>query len=91
MSHTKQSTKELEPVYRYELVSGFIEHEDLGEYFTYGIQVLQRDRSGNFHEVLSVLDITTDKMFIEKAIYILNTSNLSVIHFYDVLEDLLFS
>ena len=74
---------------KYSICESFISVEDKGQCCTYGGYSLTYDEKGTLIETIKIPDISTNKKFVEEIIYLLEKHEVSVIHFRDVVEDMI--
>jgi len=68
---------------RYRTVAENCYHPDLKEYHTYGIQVTTPTGSETLH------DVSTSRRTVEYLVSLFNSNNLSPIHLYDAILDMI--
>lgn len=67
----------------YKIVSETLYQHELGKYHTYGIQIIMPDCTGILH------DVSVDEKTTKHIVEILNRYQVSPIHLYDVVTDML--
>lgn len=67
---------------KYQCMEQSMYHEDIGEYFTYGI--IYNDNSE-----LIVRDVSTNRSYVQYITQLLNVFRASPIHLYNIIEDML--
>ena len=64
-------------------------HPDIGFYPTYGIRALVQNEAGEEETIASIDDVAVDLSTAEKIAYLCNYHQVSIVHFREVVEDLL--
>ena len=73
----------------YETIQSTITVNDAEKINTYGIQAISYDNNGQINDADIIYDISINKNYVDEIVFILIKNEVSLIHFRDVIYDLI--